>query len=106
MFALPGMRIGRSGVERAQEEALRGRAGAVQLEVNAVGRVIRELERREGIPGDDVTLSIDADWQWSVLKRLGDESASAVLRDCQVCASAALAGSARRRRRCARPTPE
>ena len=83
MFALPGMRIGRSGVERAQEDALRGRAGAVQLEVNAVGRVIRELDRREGMPGDDVTLSLDADLQLSVLKRLGDESASAVVLDCR-----------------------
>ena len=31
--------------------SLRGRAGAVQLEVNAVGRVIRELDRQEGTHG-------------------------------------------------------
>jgi penicillin-binding protein 2 len=33
---------------------LRGRAGAVQLEVNAVGRVIRELDRQEGTQGEEV----------------------------------------------------
>jgi len=81
MFALPGIRIGRAGVERVHDEALRGRAGSVQLEVNAVGRVIRELERREGNPGEDVTLSIDADLQNAVLRRLGNESASAVVLD-------------------------
>jgi penicillin-binding protein 2 len=55
----------------------------VQLEVNAVGRVIRELDRQEGVPGQDVTLTIDAGLQEAVLKRLGDESASAVIMDCR-----------------------
>lgn len=83
MFALPGIRIGRSGIERARDEDLRGRAGAVQLEVNAVGRVIRELDRRDGTPGQDVTLTIDSGLQTSILKRLKDESASAVVLDCR-----------------------
>ena len=83
MFALPGIRIGRSGVERARDEDLRGRAGAVQLEVNAVGRVIRELDRREGTPGQDVTVTLDTGLQTAILKRLRDESASAVVLDCR-----------------------
>ena len=83
MFALPGIRVGRSGVERARDEDLRGRAGAVQLEVNAVGRVIRELDRREGQQGQDVTLTLDAGLQTAILKRLGDESASVVVLDCR-----------------------
>ena len=81
ILALPGIRVGRAGMERAHENLLRGRAGAIQLEVNAVGRVIRELDRHEGTPGQDVTLTIDNDLQQSVLKRLGDESASAVIMD-------------------------
>ena len=81
MLALPGMRVGRGGMERTHDEVLRGRAGAVQLEVNAVGRVIRELDRQEGTQGRDVTLTIDAELQASVLGRLGDESASAVVLD-------------------------
>lgn len=83
MFALPGIRIGRSGIERARDEDLRGRAGAVQLEVNAVGRVIRELDRREGTPGQDVTVTLDTGLQTAILKRLRDESASAVVLDCR-----------------------
>lgn len=83
MLALPGIRIGRAGMEKAQDVALRGRAGAVQMEVNAVGRVIRELDRQEGQSGQDLGLTIDVGLQNSVLKRLGDESASAVVMDCR-----------------------
>ncbi|MBV9756215.1 MAG: penicillin-binding protein 2 [Alphaproteobacteria bacterium] len=81
MLALPGIRIGRAGVEKYHDRALRGRAGVVQLEVNAVGRVIRELDRQEGRAGAEVVLTIDADLQQAVLGRLGDESASAVVLD-------------------------
>jgi penicillin-binding protein 2 len=83
LLALPGIRVGRAGVEKFHELQLRGRAGAVQLEVNAVGRVIRELDRQEGVQGEDVGLTIDATLQQSVLERLGDESASSVVMDCR-----------------------
>ena len=82
VLALPGMRVGRAGVEKFREEALRGEAGEVQMEVNAVGRVIRELDRTEGQAGEDVTLSLDVDLQKQVLAHLGDMSASAVVMDC------------------------
>ena len=81
MFALPGMRVGRAGIEKFHDLGLRGRAGAVQLEVNAVGRVIRELDRQEGTQGQEIGLTIDTELQKSVLDRLGDESASAVVLD-------------------------
>jgi penicillin-binding protein 2 len=82
-LGLPDLRIGRAGMEKFHDPPLRGRAGAVQLEVNVVGRVIRELDRQEGIPGEDVGLTIDAGLQESVLSTLGDESASAVVMDCR-----------------------
>ncbi len=81
MLALPGIRIGRAGLEKYHDLALRGRAGAVQMEVNAVGRAIRELVRQEGVPGQDITLTIDATLQQQVIGHLGDESASAVVLD-------------------------
>ncbi len=58
ILALPGIRVGRAGIEKFHEEKLRGRAGEVQMEVNAVGRVIRELDRQEGQPGDEVGLTM------------------------------------------------
>lgn len=81
LLALPGIRVGRAGMEKVDEDLLRGRAGAVQLEVNAVGRVIRELDRQEGTPGKDIELTIDAELQSQVLGHLGEESASAVVMD-------------------------
>jgi penicillin-binding protein 2 len=82
LLALPGLRLGRSGMEKFHDLALRGRAGSVQLEVNAVGRVIRELDRVEGVAGEEIGLTIDAGLQKAVLDVLGDESASAVVMDC------------------------
>jgi penicillin-binding protein 2 len=81
MLALPGIRIGRAGLEKFHDQSLRGTAGEVQLEVNAVGRVIRELDRQEGTQGQEVGLTIDADLQKTVLGHLGDESASVVVLD-------------------------
>jgi penicillin-binding protein 2 len=81
VLQIPGFRVGKSGIERVQENTLRGRAGVSRVEVNAVGRVIRELSRREVQPGGDVTLTIDADLQQFAANRLGDESGSIVVMD-------------------------
>lgn len=81
VLTLPGMRIGKSGVERSLDEELRGRAGAVQVEVNAVGRTIRELERAEGEPGANALLTVDLELQRIVTERLQGQSASAVAMD-------------------------
>ena len=83
MLALPGMRVGRAGLEKHHDDALRGKAGMVQVEVNALGRVIRELDRQEGTPGAEITTTLDAGLQEMVLARLGEESASAVVLDTQ-----------------------
>ncbi len=83
MLSLPGLRIGRAGLEKYHDLTLRGRAGTVQYEVNAVGRMIRELDRQEGKQGQDIGLTIDSELQKAVLARLGEESASAVVMDCR-----------------------
>ncbi len=82
VLALPGVRVGRAGVEQFHEDELRGEAGEVQMEVNSVGRVIRELDRTDGTQGDEIALSIDVDLQRSILAQLGDMAASAVVMDC------------------------
>ena len=82
-LALPGIRVGRAGLEKEHDLDLRGTAGVVQLEVNALGRVIRELDRQEGTPGEELGLTIDAVLQQTVLRRLGNESCSAVVLDCR-----------------------
>ncbi|WP_137124687.1 penicillin-binding protein 2 [Roseomonas sp. HF4] len=80
LLQLPGIRVGRAGVERHHDRILRGRAGAVEVEVNAVGRVIRELDRREGIPGQDVQISVDSELQKAIRGKI-QEGTTAVLLD-------------------------
>ncbi|MDP7599781.1 MAG: penicillin-binding transpeptidase domain-containing protein, partial [Rhodospirillales bacterium] len=81
LLELPGFRIGKAGVEKVHDLALRGKSGTSQVEVNAFGRVIRELEHREGLPGAEAWLAIDMELQKFVTKRLSDEAASAVVMD-------------------------
>ena len=81
LLSLPGFRIGRSGVERAADEALRGKPGASNVEVNAHGRVIRELSRREGMPGKEVVLSLDMEVQKLAQEKLVGQSGSVVVMD-------------------------
>jgi len=94
VLALPGFKIGKSGVEKTQDEALRGTAGTSEMEVNAYGRTIRELAREPGDRGHRVTLTIDSELQIAAHKRLMQErSAAAVIMDAQTGAIYALASA-------------
>ena len=81
LLEIPGFRIGKSGVEKVHDLALRGTGGSSEVEVNAFGRVIRELSRKEGQPGGEVRLTVDLELQKFVAKRLDGESASVVVMD-------------------------
>jgi penicillin-binding protein 2 len=81
LLELPGFRIGRAGIESSYDLALRGKAGSSQVEVNALGRVIRELSRKEGEPGGQVSLTLDAGLQKFANERLKDKSTAAVVLD-------------------------
>ncbi len=82
LLELPGFRIGKDGIERGYEKVLRGSAGSSQVEVNAVGRVIRELAREEPESGAELPVTLDAGLQRFVFERLSREvSASSVVLD-------------------------
>ena len=92
LLSLPGFKIGKAGFEQFQEDELRGTPGESQMEVNAYGRMIRELGREPGTPGSDVHLTIDAGLQAYAHQRLGNEdSAAAVVMDVHTGAIYALA---------------
>ncbi|MGK5450043.1 penicillin-binding protein 2 [Streptomyces radiopugnans] len=52
--------IGRSGLERQYDAALRGDAGVTRYKVDNLGRVIGEAENDKGEPGSSLVTSIDA----------------------------------------------
>lgn len=82
LLELPDFRVGKSGVEKSQDLKLRGTAGTSQVEVNAYGRVVREVARTEGQRGGDVVLGLDMAMQDFVTRRCAVEaSVSCVLVD-------------------------
>jgi len=82
LLELPDFRIGKSGVEKSQDVVLRGSAGTSQVEVNAFGRVVRELSRFTGAPGQDVVTTLDVAMQEFLTRRCSPEqSVSSVLID-------------------------
>jgi penicillin-binding protein 2 len=81
LMSLPGMRIGKRGIEKEYDKEIRGRAGASRVEVNAYGRIIRELGKDPGEPGEDVYLTIDREVQALADQKLGSESAAMVVMD-------------------------
>jgi len=81
LMSLPGMRIGKRGIEKEFDKQIRGRAGASRVEVNAYGRVIRELGKDPGVPGQDVWLTLDGELQRFADQCLSGESAACVVMD-------------------------
>ena len=82
LLELPDFRIGKTGIEKSQDAELRGIAGTSQVEVNAFGRVVRELARVPGRPGGDVVTGLDAAMQDFLARRcITEESVASVLLD-------------------------
>ena len=69
LLELPDFRIGKLGAEKQHDLDLRGNAGTSQVEVNAFGRVVREISRDEGSPGQEIALTLDAEIQQFAAQR-------------------------------------
>jgi penicillin-binding protein 2 len=82
LLRIPRFQIGKTGAENKLESVLRGKAGTRRIEVNALGRVMREIDRQEGEAGADIQLTLDARLQAYVEARMEGESAAAVVIDC------------------------
>ncbi len=74
----PGARIGKSGLEYFYEKDLRGIAGTKKVEINAHGREIRDLDKKDPTAGKFLNTSLDLDLQNFAFKRMGEESGSVV----------------------------
>ncbi len=81
LLQVPGFKIGKSGFEKTYDESLRGSAGSLTYEVNAYGRIMREIEKTEGMKGKDLDLTIDIRLQKIAYDAFGQESGAAVVLD-------------------------
>ncbi len=85
--------VGRSGLERAFEETLRGREGYRVFEKDPKGRRIRLLEEVAPTPGADLRLSLDVRLQRAAEESISGHRGAAVFLDCRTGAVLALASS-------------
>ena len=81
LLRMPDFRIGKTGVERSRDETLRGAAGARLVEITSTGRQRRELGRQEGLSGETLHLTLDANLQRFAARLFGEETGAAILMD-------------------------
>ena len=78
---VPGTVVGKIGIEKSYDKKLQGKFGIKKEEVNAHGRVVKEISRVDGISGEDINISITRELQDFCYERLGDNSGSIVVLD-------------------------
>ncbi len=83
LLVTPGFKLGKDGIEKEFDKVLRGQPGARRMEVTASGRIVRDLETREDVQGKSIKLTIDGPLQDYAARRIGLESGSVVVLDCQ-----------------------
>ncbi len=82
----PSDMIGKEGIEKSYESYLRGKKGAERVEVDALGKVKKELGSIQPVPGNDIILHIDAELQKKIF-----DSLSALLETRKLRRAAAIA---------------
>jgi penicillin-binding protein 2 len=82
LLITPGFKVGKEGLEKVMEQRLRGRPGAARVEVTARGRLVRQLTTLPDVSGGSLRTTIDSGLQEFAARRLGEESGSCVILDC------------------------
>lgn len=85
-------KVGKGGIEKFYEEHLRGEFGFKRIEVNALGKYVRELGKSASKSGSDLHLNIDSKLQEGALNHMNAQGCSAIVVDCTngnilICAS-------------------
>ena len=81
LYVTPGFKIGKDGIEKILEPALRGEPGARRSEVTARGKLVRDLATRPDVVGGTIKLTIDAGLQAYAARRLGENSGAVTVID-------------------------
>lgn len=81
LMRLPDFKIGKNGVEEMLESRLRGTAGVKRVEVDVHGIPVREIDKRDSIPGESIKLTIDKRLQSYASDLIKNEAAAVVVMD-------------------------
>src|SRR3954466_12771114 len=81
LLLIPGVKIGKEGLEQTLESTLRGEPGGQRVEVTARGKLVKELDPKPDRSGGTVQLTIDVDLHEYAARRIGDQSCSVVVLD-------------------------
>ena len=78
---VPGLRVGKTGLEKAFEKELLGVNDIQRFEVNAYGKRINQIELQKGTKGKDIKLTIDKEVQNYCTELLRDKAGSISVMD-------------------------
>ena len=78
---VPGLRVGKIGLEKTFERDLIGTNGVQRYEVNAYGKRINQIDHIDGVKGKNIKLTIDTEVQRLTNELLKDKSGSIVVMD-------------------------
>ena len=78
---VPGLRVGKSGLEKIFENKLIGTNSIQRYEVNAYGKRINQIDHEEGQEGETISLTIDSEIQNFTQELLRDKAGSISVMD-------------------------
>ena len=78
---VPGLRVGKLGLEKTFENELIGTNSIQRFEVNAYGKKINQIDHQEGIKGRSIRLTIDSEVQEYTKELLSDKAGSISVMD-------------------------
>ena len=78
---VPGLRVGKSGLEKTYENVLIGTNSVQRYEVNAYGKRINQIDHQDGEKGKNVRLTIDSEIQKLTTELLRGRSGSISIMD-------------------------
>ena len=80
-FAVPGLAVGKTGLERKLDQKIIGQVGFQRYEVNAFGKRIKEIQINEGQAGQNFKTTLDYEVQKYTNELLKDNAAAVCVMD-------------------------
>ena len=80
-IAVPGIAVGKTGLEKKLDEKMIGKVGFQRYEVNAYGKRIKQIQVDQGKSGESFTTTLDLEVQKYVAEIIKDKAAAVCVMD-------------------------